>query len=224
MDNNSLKLVDLPIEVRYTIFSYLDAVNLSRLSRVNKEWRSIATSPILWRNLFERDKRNWKSFTSESINNNSASSISSMATTTIRSVLDFINKLTEDLEINEDDKSNINWKELYLQQFFENNITRITTNLTLLIQLESSSSAPKSALSKLGSLFSKKVHRIPMFGEGLDSSAKQLLYRMMWNKNSPFQMNKLYPGVEGIGRYSFSLYKKVLVFLVVLDLLFKESI
>jgi cell division protein FtsL len=124
MNNNTLQLTDLPIEVRYNIFSYLDAANLSSLARVNQEWKAITGSPILWRNLFEREKRNWKSFTSESVTSNSSSSISSMATTTIRSVFAFINKLTEETQIDEDDKSNINWKELYLQQFFENNSNR----------------------------------------------------------------------------------------------------
>lgn len=40
---------------------------------------------------------------------------------------------------------------------------------------------------------------VPIFGGGLDTSAKHLLYRMMWSSGSPFQMTRLYPGKAGIG-------------------------
>jgi len=46
----------------------------------------------------------------------------------------------------------------------------------------------------------KKIHRIPMLGEGLESASKDLLYSMMWPQNSSmFNVTCLYPGQEGFG-------------------------
>jgi hypothetical protein len=46
----------------------------------------------------------------------------------------------------------------------------------------------------------KKTYRIPMLGEGLESTSKDLLYSMMWPQNAPlFTVTGLFPGVEGMG-------------------------
>jgi len=65
-------------------------------------------------------------------------------------------------------------------------------------------------MNKLASKFSpvmgqlkqpfQRVHRIPMLGEGLESTSKDLLYSLMWPQNpSMLRATCLYPGVEGFG-------------------------
>jgi len=43
------------------------------------------------------------------------------------------------------------------------------------------------------------THKILVVGDGLETSAKRLVYDMMWGNNTSFKMTKLYPGADGIG-------------------------
>jgi hypothetical protein len=50
----------------------------------------------------------------------------------------------------------------------------------------------KKKSSRKERLDPERVWRILLFGEGLDSSAKRLIYQMMWAPDSPFSISKLY--------------------------------
>ncbi|KAL6062074.1 ADP-ribosylation factor [Balamuthia mandrillaris] len=112
------------------------------------------------------------------------------------------------------------WKRYYVQQYLENNLPAPKNEKTGSPRLQSmfsssSSSSSSDAISMLASVstssrfvrssssswnpFKKRVYKIPMFGEGLEHSAKKLLYAMMWQPESPFLMTRLCSGVEGIG-------------------------
>jgi len=42
-------------------------------------------------------------------------------------------------------------------------------------------------------------YKILIVGDGLETSAKKLVYDMMWGSNTCFKMTNLYPGADGIG-------------------------
>jgi hypothetical protein len=71
-----------------------------------------------------------------------------------------------------DELSSSTWKELYILQH--------TQNRTV--------ASPKEQrwYDKLPRL--KKALRVPVFGEGLETSAKSLIYRLMWNEKSPYKV------------------------------------
>lgn len=47
------------VNVKIKIFSYLDAIQLCRISRVCKEWYDLTSDNILWSEILERDIRSW---------------------------------------------------------------------------------------------------------------------------------------------------------------------
>lgn len=47
------------VNVKIKIFSYLDAIQLCRISRVCKEWHDLTSDNILWSEILERDIRSW---------------------------------------------------------------------------------------------------------------------------------------------------------------------
>jgi hypothetical protein len=96
------------------------------------------------------------------------------------------------LDDNSQVATDINWKALYLEQHFAN-----TKKYDF--KTNAREGANNGLLSSLLSFSSSKVYPIPMFGEGLDSSAKKLLYNMMWSSVAPYKLSKLHAGVEGIG-------------------------
>jgi len=105
------------------------------------------------------------------------------------SLLEFFAKPSLQSEIKD-----INWKTAYLQLYMQNKPkkTKSLQNEETQFQI--------AYPSLLRNPFSKHIHSIPMFGEGLEGgSAKNLLYTLMYSENSPFKITGLYPGVEGIG-------------------------
>jgi hypothetical protein len=198
-------LTQLPSELRYYIMEWVGIEDLVRLSQVSKKWMFLAGHPLFWKKLYERDKRKWKIFSNAGIPSSSlwdkVSKIPSFLTDSGNALRGM---LASSLSISSPTSSRAaattttntatstqeqNWKALYLQQHRENNPKKMST-----------SPSSTSFAKRVGSSFSsKKVHRIPVFGDGLDTSAKKLLYNMMWTKGSPFSMTQLYAGVEGIG-------------------------
>jgi hypothetical protein len=49
----------------------------------------------------------------------------------------------------------------------------------------------------LAPLRSKRVPRIAMFGQGLESSTSGIVNELMWGERTPFQVAGLVPGVQG---------------------------
>lgn len=58
-NKRGLNVNDLPVNVKIKIFSYLDAIQLCRISRVCKEWYDLTSDNILWSEILERDIRSW---------------------------------------------------------------------------------------------------------------------------------------------------------------------
>jgi len=91
------------------------------------------------------------------------------------------------------------WRQCYLYQYHLNN--RGDRHLQSPPGSPPSSPPPaappskerkKKSSSRSSKHAEERLYRILMFGEGLDSSAKRLLYHMMWSKDSPFTISKLY--------------------------------
>ena len=97
--------------------------------------------------------------------------------------------------------TNSTWKNWYMIQYVQNNRSFRGPERALK-KIIASSSSKFSFLSKLKGKDKIKEgdqFRIPLFGWGLRNSARGLIYRLMWSKESPLTLNNLYPGVEGIG-------------------------
>jgi len=94
------------------------------------------------------------------------------------------------------------WKELYIQQLCENKKTLaagVSRNNRLTVNLDSNEEVNARFtpswklpfnLGSVGKMFNKKVPKIVTFGEGLEHSAKQLLYVMMWDQGNSFSLYK----------------------------------
>lgn len=94
--------------------------------------------------------------------------------------------------------SNNKWRTAYLCQYRLNKSRFAPSQVAAKLSLFAESVAGVGQW-ELRLPFARKVHRILMFGEGLETSARKLLYTLLWSKNSPFQMTRAYPGVEGVG-------------------------
>ncbi|XP_022317177.2 F-box only protein 4-like isoform X1 [Crassostrea virginica] len=55
----SITFSDLPVNAKLNIFSTLDAIQLCKIARVNKEWYNLTSDNILWSGLLQRDICNW---------------------------------------------------------------------------------------------------------------------------------------------------------------------
>jgi len=186
----SFQFSSLPSDLRLYVFTFLKAEDLAIAVRVSKEWQNLTSKPKLWRNLWENDISQWKAF-------QNIVPPPSKVPTTGETVMKYASSLLEyfwrpavevkpnNKEDNEEEDltPNVNWKELYLQQHLANH--------------------PKyQAQIKTNTSKTRKIHRIPMIGEGVENkgSAKRLLYNIMWSNNQPLgAVTAMYPGTEGVG-------------------------
>lgn len=172
----------LPSEIHALVVQSLPAEDILASALVCRAWHAAAKQEHLWRTLFQRDAPSW-----QMLGNASAP----RRWPGVRALLDTVGGAPEAAEAAEG-----KWREAYLRQYRLNRSRFAPAQVAAKLSL-----SLESALGQweLRLPFARKVHRILMFGEGLETSARKLLYTLLWSKNSPFQMTRAYPGVEGVG-------------------------
>eukprot|EP01120_Amphizonella_sp_Union-15-10_P003037 TRINITY_DN1333_c0_g1_i1.p1 TRINITY_DN1333_c0_g1~~TRINITY_DN1333_c0_g1_i1.p1 ORF type:complete len:424 (-),score=92.22 TRINITY_DN1333_c0_g1_i1:54-1244(-) len=196
------QLCFLPKELLFVIFGFLGSVHppdLLNCFYVSKRWHQIASDRYLWQSLYTYYLRRWSILIVEENFENAPPMEDDWGAKAVK-LLDFFDSqtsnrrrriLTSKTAIG---KIFLNYRwnsKLYkdkIDEYFKEMqfVPRGVPNL------------PQHT-KKLNLPFGRKVYKIPMFGEGLDNSAKKLLYEIMWSPESPFRFTDLYPGVAGIG-------------------------
>jgi len=183
----------LPKELMLFIFSFLDVKSLSyRASLVCQRWFRLSNDDSIWKERFWRDVKSWDSFLSSE-----CKSSKSWYLSTQKALYGKIFGESEDAASSED---TVSWKHKFLMQYncnsedYKNHIKLRTAPI-------SNHQRKVDPYAGLGfrSPFGFKMYKILIVGEGLETSAKCLVYEMMWGANTPFKMTKLYPGNGGIG-------------------------
>jgi len=199
------ELKDLPIEIKHYICRFFEQEELRVLAQVSSTWNGICDDDEHWRSLFVEDKSKWnvfenpvcvtrlsirELFSEMTVNISSqVSNITSQVSVITSQVSNILfnngNNTTATLSNNTKFHNPKIWKTRYQRQFLENNAP---------IQKGSPYYPRMLQFTK------KKAYRVSMLGDGLDTTAKDLLYAMMWNKSSmDLTITGLYPGVDGIG-------------------------
>lgn len=202
--------VDLPTEIKHYICQFIGQDALRILAQVSSSWREICDDDQHWKRMFMEDKSKWMSFENPAcvsrlsigemfsemtvnITSNISSQVSiitSQVSSISSHVSNFFNNFTTPESSNHDNYNTKpyvprKWKTRYLRQHMEN-----------YAPVEKASIFNSRMLS-----FTTKMYRVPLIGEGLDTTAKDLLYAMMWDKSNAtgLSITGLYPGVDGIG-------------------------
>eukprot|EP00026_Physarum_polycephalum_P010017 Phypoly_transcript_10160.p1 GENE.Phypoly_transcript_10160~~Phypoly_transcript_10160.p1 ORF type:complete len:427 (+),score=76.99 Phypoly_transcript_10160:96-1283(+) len=218
-------LGQLPVEIRHTICSFLSSSDLLHLSQVSCAWNLMCNDEVHWKAVFDREKLNWDSIQCYAPTASLWNKFSSQASY----VSDLWSEYPAS-PLQQNPVTFPKWKTTltlnHLANLHKSKATSpassslsssspLLPNSPSLASLSSDvaqsikANAPALA-SKIVSKISpvvgqlkvpfKKTYRIPMFGEGLESTSKDLLYSMMWPQNAPlFAVTGLFPGVEGMG-------------------------
>jgi len=180
--NNDNSLIHhLPTEIKMMIFEYMQIEDILKLSAVCVHFYNLLNADSYWKSIFERDQNKWKAIG----NPFKRDTIWKNLSVTFR---DYV--LGEHMAKNQQSI----WKKKYMTQYFENNKDIRS------IQVKSGLAQINFTAVEWRSPFQKKIYRVPMFGEGMEFGAsKKFLYTLLWSNNSPFNMTRVYPGIEGIG-------------------------
>jgi len=165
----------------------LPADDIVRMSLVCKNWSSLLSRQHVWRSLFLRELPAWRVLTSDYRTGASWAQIARMQRSALSASTSMVSCGAE--------VPAVDWKRFFLQQYglncrqfrpdvFAEKLDHWTADVSTF---------------PLPFPFKSKVYRVPMFGWGMETSAKQILYELLWCKNSPFVLTKAYPGVIGIG-------------------------
>eukprot|EP01027_Heterolobosea_sp_BB2_P022993 GEZU01033945.1.p1 GENE.GEZU01033945.1~~GEZU01033945.1.p1 ORF type:complete len:415 (+),score=91.86 GEZU01033945.1:110-1354(+) len=102
----------------------------------------------------------------------------------------------------------VDWKRQYRVQHSEHNRLKLIANNNP----SNTTSTGPSMLSEIRMhSIMQRVYKIPMFGEGLETNAKNLVYAMLYAKNPLWTMTGMFSGVAGIGSgMGFSINNKKL--------------
>lgn len=185
----------LPKELMLFLFSYLDVKSLShRACLVSKAWFQLANEEMLWKDRYWKDVSTWDSVHAARPTT-SNKSWGALYTNTQKVLY---GKLFNGVSLQTTEPS---WKRKFMAQYnyncedYKNHVklrTAPVSNLQRKVE-------PYAGGLGFRSPFGGKTYKIVIVGEGLETSAKCLVYEMMWGANTPFKMTKLYPGNGGIG-------------------------
>lgn len=174
-------LTTLPIEITLLIWMMLDAKTLLTVGHVCRRWRFLDNDTTFWRSIVNANQMNWQSFTNDISHDHSRKKQRKRLSTSSSS-------LRRGAPIG---SAECDWKRCFAEQ------TRV--QLALVREKQLQSLPPLLLLSTSSSHRPHRVFRCPVFGSGLGTSAKSLIYPMMLDNSSPFVRSRLYPGVLGIG-------------------------
>lgn len=179
----------LPLELKLLIFSFLPPEEVaSVLPQVCREWRRLADDERSWLWRYKRDRGVWKVYSHEP-----------------QLLLSWHAPLGHGHVAGSARVAN--WRERYLQQHLANGKCFLSPERALTKMTSNERQSATQRLSYFISRRSRRAHHrsretvfcIPIFGQGLNSSASELLYSLMWAQESPLFVTGLYPGIEGVG-------------------------
>jgi len=197
----------LPNELHLAVFAHLSAEDLASAALVSRRFYEIANDETLWRHIFKRLQHQWK------VACNAAASLDvgpgSWFEGTLLTVSNLVERRLSPAELNAIESRLSYWKRMYLihqledarqrkgrQTKSEDVLRKFGYSPWSFSSLPLFSFLPKSIRDSLGR---NQVYKVPMFGRGLDLSAKKLLSNMLWSLDAPFPNCGLHPGSGGIG-------------------------
>lgn len=222
----SVWLYALPEELQLLLFSHFGAGDLAAVSLVSTLFHRLASDNALWRLQFERAQGGWK--VACNVGAEPLPSGASQLARWFEEKLAFTHSALSQLIPHQHHQHHqqhhqrwhdpsaslaaemtcaalVDWKSQYHIHHSESvrhvKPTRSKSEVVLTKFGAAPSSSPLSFLPKSirTTLQRKQVFKVPMFGRGLDLSAKKLLYNMIWSLESPFPVCGLHPGSGGIG-------------------------
>jgi len=187
----------LPSDVSLHIFSYVDIFSLIyRAAVVCQPWHELCNNDVFWKSRYMASVRDWHSFQSHHMPKSSLGHI-------LKTTSEFYGKLfgSAPVEISSNtppQTPSLTWKQKYLLQYSRNSAeyTRHVALRTCPVSNHQANLNPKGL--QFSPTFSS-TYKVLIVGEGMETSAKRLVYDMMWGERTIFKMTKLYPGNEGIG-------------------------
>jgi len=163
-----------------------------KISFVCMHWHKLTNDNNFWKMLYLKSVRSWGLF--QSYRTPKSSSIGQIFQSTTQLLFG-----TNSSNVSPDlPPVPLTWKQKYLHQYARNSeeYKRHVTLRTCPVSNHQANLKPKGL--QFSPAFSS-TYKVLIVGEGLETSAKRLLYDMMWGERTPFKMTKLYPGNEGIG-------------------------
>jgi hypothetical protein len=203
----------MPEEILISIFKYLGPSPKEILTTavVSRQWYRLSFDQKVWETLFYKEESRWDSLVSI---HGERQDLGKKILNTGSKLLQSIFKSSDAPAEEDESLQTLDWRKSYIKQYIHNTIVAkrihahiqsIRKNVTdnenyAFVQPIVNPWEMKSPFAEtVRNPFTKKVFRVPMFGEGLETSAKKLVYNMMWGDKSLFKISNLYPGVEGIG-------------------------
>lgn len=216
----------LPMEIKQHICSFMSSRDLMHMSQVSSFWNILCNDEALWKLKFDVEKYQWDSV--QNCKNTGSSMWEKVVRVSSQEISDFWEYEVNRSPPQQTAPASPSWKATFITNYLANTPKKAKDDASLngdatsspdvegkvLANIQNMRKAIKSntpvIMNKLALKISpvmdqlkvpfKKIHRIPMLGEGLESTSKDLLYTMMWPENaSNFRATCLYPGVEGFG-------------------------
>lgn len=219
--NDESDIGQLPMEIKQHICSFMSSRDLMRMSQVSSFWSILCNDEAIWKLMFEVEKHKWDSV--QNCKNTNSSMWEKVVRVSSQEISDFWEYDNNRSPPQQTTPTSPSWKATFITNHLANTPKKVKDDTSLngdatspeegkvKANLNNMRKAIKSntpvIMNKLASKISdqlkvpfKKINRIPMLGEGLESTSKDLLYSMMWPQNaSNFRATCLYPGVEGFG-------------------------
>jgi hypothetical protein len=186
----------LPDDVLTSILILVGDVYLFNIiPLVSKHWHGLINNEMFWKKRYLDCAPLWQSYLSYHIPKSKIQKLLHKTTAF------YENWIANEEEISDPKlQEELLWKQKYFIQYSRNNPeyyqyikehrqTVSFSNHSLSLQPKKMNFSPAF----------KNTYKILVVGEGLETSAKKLVYDMMWGTNTPFKMTGLYPGTEGIG-------------------------
>jgi len=197
----SLSLCTIPTELLLVVLACLDTKAIGRTSVVCWHLYRTTNVDVLWERRFMAEIDMWDSFESESGKD---------------SLWDYGNKIYSQIFGSEGEPNSTagkplrTWKQKYLHQYSRNSeaykaaiqLRTKKSNTNNIAKLENFDPWTSTNFMKNFSMpfvNQLQIHKILLIGDGHATTAKKLVYGMMWEEISPFKLTTLFPGNEGIG-------------------------
>jgi len=189
----------LPDDVMIRIFIYVGDKNLfCLLPLVSKRWNGMINNDGFWKQRYNSCVPGWLTYQSFHLPKSKLEKLLNTTTAFYEKWISVEGKTEENERPIPKLKEDLLWKEKYFIQYSRNNPDydqyvkthrHVVSNQTRNLEPMKLNFSPAFS----------NPYKILVFGDGLETSAKRLVYDMMWGNNTSFKMTRLYPGNDGIG-------------------------
>jgi hypothetical protein len=166
------------------------------LPLVSKRWHEILNNVGFWKQRYYSCAPGWLSYQSFHL---PKSKLENLLNTTTEFYQKWIISVDPKSEENQSPipklQEELLWKEKYFIQYLRNNPEYYQYVKSHRQVVSNQSFQPNKSFTPAFT----NPYKILITGDGLETSAKKLVYDMMWGSNTSFKMTQLYPGSDGIG-------------------------